>query len=181
MSRQKIVSISRNRLEFNSMDKIFQRIIDNNLADFKGLKVDASIPVPEHIINGIIELALQENKSIDYCLVSIGGENRVTVNLKTPLWPWPLKLKLRLFKLVDLTSSPKIRAFLENYLLLGRMGSFLKALPNGINIRGDQVIVDIKSFLQDPEQERILDLIKSAEIQTEEGKAIINVRIEVGG
>ncbi len=163
------------------MDKIFQRIIDNNFSDFRGLTADASIPVPDYIINEIVEALLQGNKSIDYCQVSIGGENRVTVNLKTPLWPWPLKLKLRLFKLVDLMSSPKIRAFLENYLLLGRMGSFLKALPNGINIRGDQVIVDIKSFLQDPEQERILDLIKSAEIQTEEGKAIINVRIEVGG
>ena len=93
--------------------------------------------------------------------------------------PWPLDLKLKLFRSVDLARSPRIRASLENNLLLGKLGSFFKALPEGIKLYGDQVVVDIGSFLRTPEQRRMLDLIKSAEINTEEGKLILDVKIRV--
>src|SRR5262245_43449484 len=47
-----------NQLECESMDKIFRKIIDNNFSDLKGTIVDASIPVPQYLINEIIEAAL---------------------------------------------------------------------------------------------------------------------------
>ena len=161
------------------MDEIFQKIIDNNFADLKGLAVDASIPVPQLLINEIVETALQDDKNIEYCQVSIGEQNRVSVKLKTTLWPWPLDLKMRLFKSVDLARSPRIRASLENNLLLGKLGSFFKALPAGVKLYGNQVVLDIESFLSTPEQKKILDLIKSAEINTEEGKVILDVKIRI--
>ena len=161
------------------MDEISQKIIDSNFSDLKGLTVDASIPVPQYIVNEIIEAGLQGNKNIEYCHVSIGEQNRVAVKLKTTMLPWPLDLKLKLFKSVDLARSPRIRASLENNLLLGKLGSFFKALPKGINLYGNQVVVDIESFLSTPEQKKFLDLIKSAEINTEEGKVILDVKIKV--
>ena len=162
------------------MDEIFQKIIDNNFSDLKGLTVDASIPVPQNIINEIIEAALQGNKNIEYCRMSIGEQNRVAVKLKTTMLPWPLDLKLKLFKSVDLARSPRIRASLENNLLLGKLGSFFKALPEWIKLYGDQVVIDIGSFLRTPEQKRILDLIKSAEINTQDGKLILDFKVKVG-
>jgi len=161
------------------MDDIFRKVIDNNLSDLAGLTVDASIPVPEDIVNEVIEVKLQGNKNINYCRVSISGENRVSVNLKTPLWPWPLNLKLRLFRSVELSGSPKIRAFLENNMLLGKLGSLFKALPEGINLYENQIVVDVGSFLPGPEQQRMLDLVKSVEIRTEEAKIIFDVKAEV--
>ncbi len=160
------------------MDEIFQKIIDNKFSDLEGLTVDASIPIPEYIINEIIALALQGSKNIEYCRVSIGGQNRVSVKLKTTLWPWPLDLKLRLFKLVDLARSPRIRSSLENNLLLGKLGSFFKALPEGIKLYGNQVVLDVRSFLPTQGQ-KYLDLVKSAEINTEEGKVILDIKIKV--
>ena len=161
------------------MDAIFQRIVENNFADLEGLTVHASVPVPQHIINEIVGAALQGNKNIDSCLVSIGEQNLVSVKLKTPLWPWPINLKLRLEKSVDLAGSPKIRASLENNVLLGKLGAFFKALPDWVNINGNQVMIDVGSFLQTPEQKQILDLIKSIEIRTEEGRAIFDVKLKV--
>jgi hypothetical protein len=161
------------------MDEIFQKIIDNNFSDLKGLAADASIPVPQNIINEIIEAALQGNKNIESCRVSIGGQNRITVKLKTTILPWPLDLRLKLFKSVDLARSPRIRASLENNLLLGKLGSIFKALPEGIKLYDSQVVVDIGAFLSTPEQRRILGLIKSAEINTEEGKLILDVHVRV--
>jgi hypothetical protein len=163
------------------MDTIFQKIIDNNFSDLKGAIVNASVPVPEYLINEIIEAALQGNRNIESCQVSIHGQNRVSANVKTTLLPWSLNLKLKLDNSVDFASfsSPKVRAWLENNILLGRLGSFFNALPEGIKLYGNQVVIDIGSFLKTSEQRRMLDLVKSVEISTEEGKMILDVRIEV--
>ena len=161
------------------MDEIFRKLIDNNLSDLVGLTADASIPVPEYIVNEIIESTLRGNKKIKKCRVSIYGQNKISVNLKTPLWLWPINLKLKLERSVDITSSPKIRALLENNVLLGKLGSLFKALPNGVNMQGDQVIIDVQSLLDTPDQRKILDLIKSVEIRTESGKVIFDIKIKV--
>jgi hypothetical protein len=163
------------------MDKIFQKIIDNNFSDLKGTIVNASVPMPEYLISEIIEAALQGNRNIESCQVSIHGQNRVSANVKTTLLPWSLNLKLRLGNSIDFASfsSPKIRAWLENNRLLGRLGSFFNALPEGVKLYGEQLVLDIGSFLQTPEQKRMLNLVKSVGMSTEEGKLILDVKIEV--
>jgi hypothetical protein len=170
-----------NRLEFDSMDKIFQRIIDNNFSDLKGTTVEATVPVPEYLINEIIEAALRGNKNVEACRVSIHGQNQVSANIKTALLPWSLNLKLKLDHSVDFASfsSPKIRAWLENNVLLGRLGAFFNMLPEGIKLYGEQIVLDIGSFLQTPEQKRMLNLVKSVEMSTSEGILILDVKIEI--
>jgi hypothetical protein len=160
------------------MDVIFQRWIDNNFSELPGLRMNAIVPVAEQLVNELISVSLQETKNIEYCRLSIGGQNWVTANIKTSLWPWPFSLKLKLFKEVDFSGSPKIRAFLENHVLLGRLGTLFKALPDGIMLYEDQVSLDIGSFLQTPEQKRYLDLVKAVEISTEAGRIIFDVKIE---
>ena len=163
------------------MDKVFQAIIDNNFSDFKGMTADLSIPVPQSTINEIIEAALQKNKNIESCEVSIHGQNRVSVNLKTTVLPWPLNLKLKLDNSVDLASysSPKIRAWLENNQLLGSLGSFFNVLPEGVKLYGEQVVLDLGAFLRVSEYRRLLDLVKFVGIKTEENKFIFDVKIRV--
>jgi hypothetical protein len=163
------------------MDKIFQKIINNNFSDLKGAVIDASIPVAEHLINEIIRAALQGDKNIESCRVSVHEQNRIHVNLKTTLLPWSLDLKLKLDDSVDFASfsSPKIRAWLENNILLGRVGSFFNVLPGWVKLYGEQVVLDIGAFLQTPEQKRMLDLVKSVGIKTKEGNVILDLKIEV--
>src|SRR5688572_27638478 len=113
------------------MDKIFQKIIRNNFSDLKGTTVDASVPVPQSLINELIAEVLKGNKSIASVQASIHAQNKVSFDVKTNLLPWPLNLKLKVDKSVDFASysSPKIRAWLENNRLFGSLGSFLNALP----------------------------------------------------
>jgi len=163
------------------MDKIFQKIINNNFSDLKGTTVDASVPVPESLINEIIAAAIRGNKNIKSCKVSIHGQNLVSANVKTTLLPWSLNLKMKLDKSVDFESfsSPKIRGWLENNILLGKLGALFNLLPDGIKLYGNQIVIDIAAFLPAPEQRRMLGLVKSAKIRTEEDKVIFGVRAEV--
>ena len=164
------------------MDKVFKKIIDNNFSDLRGTTVDASIPVPQYLINELITETLRGNKNIASVRVSVHTQNRISLDAKTNLLPWPLNLKLKLDKSVDLASysSPKIRAWMENNLLLGSLGSLFNALPEGIKLYGDQVVIDLGAFLRTPEQKRLLSLVKSVGIRTEEGKIILDAKIEVG-
>ena len=162
------------------MEKTFRRFIDNNFSDLKGTIIQASVPVSTSLINELLPLVLQGNKTIESGQVSIHPQNKISITLKTTLIPWPLNLKLTLDRSVDLASfsSPKLRAWLENNILLGRLGALFNALPEGVKLYGNQVVIDLGIFLK-PEQRRLLDLVKSAQISTEEGKLILDVKIEV--
>jgi hypothetical protein len=159
------------------MDKFFTRLLETDFSALAGLRVDASIPVPEGLINELVQLELRGNKNISACQITIHPENRATVNLRTAMWPWPLNLKLKLFGAVDLSNSPKVRAFLENNVLLGKLGALFKVLPAGIALYNDQVTVDLDHFLP-PEYKKFLPLVKSVDIRTEESKLILDVKIE---
>ncbi len=164
-----------------AVNEILQKIINNGFADLDGLAVDASIPVPQQMINEIIEAVLQGNQNIEYCRVSIGEENRISVKVKTTRWPWPINLKVWIFRSVDPAPSPKIRVLLENNVLLGKLGSFFKVLPEGVKLYGEQIVIDVGSFLQTEQQRKFLDLVKSMEIRTEKGKLIFDVQIRIDG
>jgi hypothetical protein len=164
------------------MDQIIQKIIQNNFYDLPGAAVDASIPVPQRLINELIAEALKGNKNIASVQMAIHPQNRISLDIKTTMLPWPLNLRLKLDRAVDLASysSPKIRAWLENNRLLGSLGSVLNVLPEGIKLYGDQVVIDLGAFLRTSEQKQLLHLVKSVGIRTEEGRVILDVKAEVG-
>lgn len=160
------------------MDKLFQRLIDGDLADLSGLTMDATITVTEPLANEIVILALEGNPQVEYCRVQIRPANKITLNVKSPHWPWPFNIKLKLFGSVDLTHAPTIRAFMENNVFLGKLGSLFKVLPDGIHFYEDQIAVDLGMFLNSREQKMLLGLIRAAEIRTEEGRILIAIAIQ---
>jgi len=162
------------------MDKLFQKIIANNFSDFAGLVADATIPVPEYLINELVAEFLRGNKNVTSCRIQVEPENLFVVNLRTPLFPLTFNLKLRLDRAVDFKDSPKIRARLENNALLGTLGSFFSnVLPPGIKMDGNQIVVDLGSFLRTPQEKRLLELVKSAEIHTVERVVVLDVKVRV--
>jgi hypothetical protein len=137
--------------------------------------------VSEALINEIIQAALKGNKTIQSIRIAVHPHNKVSAGVKTTLLPWSFNLRLKLDKFVDFASypSPKLRAWMENNHWLGSLGSLFNALPEGIKLYGDQVVVDLGAFVQTPEHRQMLALVKSVDIRTEEGNAILDVRMEV--
>jgi hypothetical protein len=161
------------------MQEILQRLIRDNFLELGGLSIQASIPLPEHLLNEFIAEAVRGNKNITGCRVSIFSQNRVSIDLKTPLWPWPVNLKLRLEDSVDLSDSLKIKASLENHGLLRKLGSALNVFPDEIKLNGDQLVINIGSLLVGTEYEKMPDLIQSIGIMTESARIFLDVKIEV--
>ena len=62
------------------MDEIIQRLVRDGFSELAGLRLDASIPVPERLVNEVIGKAIQGNRNISYCRVSISHQNRISVN-----------------------------------------------------------------------------------------------------
>lgn len=164
------------------MEEIFRKLIASDLSDIAGLTVDASIPVPQSLINELIEAALQGDRTIRSCQVSIHEQNRVSIRLKTNMLPWSVNLRLKLDAIVDFASfsSPKVRMWLENNHLLSSLGSFFNALPRWAKLYGDQIVIDLGFFLRAPEQKELFALLKSIGIRTEERRVIFDVKLEVG-
>lgn len=163
------------------MERVFQRLLDKNFSELSGAVLDATIPVPQTLINEIAAAALVGNKNLSSLAILVHPQNRLSMNVKTSLLPWPLNLKLKLDNSVDLASysSPKIRAWLENNRLLGSLGSLFNVLPEGVKLYGNQIVIDLGSFLQRPEQKRLLGLVRSVDIRTAESKLILDVKIRV--
>lgn len=163
------------------MEEILRKVIDNHFADLAGLRVDASIPMSQTLVNEIVQAALRGQETIKSFEVDLHEQNRVSVRLKTSSLPWTLNLKLKLDGAVDFASfsPPKVRAWLENHRWLAGLGSFFHALPAWARLYGSQLVIDLGYFVRSPEQKKLLDLIKSVGIRTEEGKAILDLKIEV--
>ncbi len=163
------------------MEAIFQRIIGNDFADLAGLRAQASIPLSEQLVNEILAATLPGDGTIRSFYASIHADNRVSVDLKTNLLPWRLHLRLKLDRSVDYASfdSPKLRMWLENNRLVGRLGSLFHALPEWARLYGNQLVVDLGVFAQTPRQRKLLELVKSVEVATEEGQVILILGIQV--
>ena len=159
------------------MDTLFERLSKLDDSELAGFVVNASITIPESLINEIVAAELGESKMVSYCRLSIEPKNRVDVHLKTTLWPWPLTLKLRLFRSIDLSHSFTIRAFLENHVLLAKFGSLLNALPSEIRFYRDQVSVDIEALIKESHQKRFLDLLREVNIQTDAGQVTLDLQM----
>jgi hypothetical protein len=158
------------------MDKIFQRLFENNFSELPGFNVEASVPIPESLVNEMIGVTLRGNKSITYCRASIHQDNRVIADVKSPLLPWTLHLRMKLFHSIDFTDPPKLRAFLENNLLLGKLGSLFRALPKGVTLYNNQLALDVETFTP-PEHRHLLALVRSVDIQTDEGQVILKIKL----
>lgn len=161
------------------MENILRKLTESNFSDLAGLIINASIPLSEGLINEVIADALLGNKNISSLRISIFSQNRISADLKTVVWPWPINLKLQVESPRDFADSPKIKTRLENHGLLGKLGAALNALPNGIQMNDDQLIIDIAAFLTTPQQRQLLDLIQSLEITTKSGEIILDVKIRV--
>ena len=71
------------------MHKIFQRIIHTNFSELRGATIHASVPLSQSLIDELLAEALKGNKNVASIQASIHAQNRISLDVKTTVLPWP--------------------------------------------------------------------------------------------
>ena len=168
------------------MEKLVERYINSGFSDFKGLSIDAKIPVTEGVLNEAVHESLVGNDSVQHLWISIREQNTLNVDLRVR---WGLLAKTFRFdasvgKEIDFQTTPKLTISLSGSgLSLGILArianSVLGVLPKGIDIVGRVIEVDIETMLSDRGLDYLMPRVKLVRIETVPEELILSLRVEV--
>jgi hypothetical protein len=155
-------------------------------ADLAGSEGHAAIRVSERLLNTIIGHRLQGSTSIRELHVSPRAGNRlgVRVVLAKSFLP-PISLEVLIDKQPALPGDPVLGLTLSGMggllRFAGPVAGFLKALPPGVRMEGDRVLVDIRAALAPHGLTSVLHYVEEVLVATEEGRLLILFKASVRG
>jgi hypothetical protein len=155
--------------------------------DISGASLAGEIPIGEALINRLIAKRLERHTHIASVVVTIrdGDEALVRVEPRARLIP-SVPIVVRIDRQPDLPRDPTLRlrwsipAAGPLALVAGTIAGYLKALPEGIQVDGDVVVVDLRVLLRARGLEEVLELVRRAAIHTRPGALIVQLEAGLG-
>ena len=154
--------------------------------DLAGSEGQGAIRVSERLLNTILAGQLSGSASIRELRVSprVGNRFGVRIVLAKSFIP-PISLDVLIDKQPSLPGDPVLGFTLSGMggllRFAGPVAGFLKALPPGVRMEGDRVLVDIRAVLARQGLTTLLDYIKDIAVGTEEGRLVVAVAAGVRG
>ena len=172
------------------MDPRFERIFtEQQSLGFQGLSGSAfsgTIRIADALLNACIAAALPADGIVRTMTAASREGNRVDakVTLARPSFLPPMTVQLAIERQPALPADPVLvlRVAGGAGSLLKLTSSFVRraaALPPGIAIDGDRVLVDIRGLLQGRGQAQLLDFAQQIVVTTEEGRLAVEVQARV--
>lgn len=169
------------------MVKLFNKYREHGFSEFKGLRIDVTIPITEVVLNEAAQDILgTRNENVQHVWISIRDQNTLNVDLRVR---WGLLAKTFNFdaivdEKIDFEVSPKLMISLSGSGLplgiLARIAdSIFGVLPEGVNIVGRIIEVNVSTMLSGRGLHDLIPLMKVAHIETISEKLILRLRIEV--
>jgi hypothetical protein len=172
------------------VDPRFERIFtEQQSLGFQGLSGSAfsgTIRIADALLNACIAAALPADGIVRTMTAASREDNRVDakVTLARPSFLPPMTVQLAIERQPALPADPVLvlRVAGGAGSLLKLTSSFVRraaALPPGIAIDGDRVLVDIRGLLQGRGQAQLLDFAQQIVVTTEEGRLAVEVQARV--
>jgi hypothetical protein len=172
------------------VDPRFERIFtEQQSLGFQGLSGSAfsgTIRIADALLNACIAAALPADGIVRTMTAASREGNRVDakVTLARPSFLPPMTVQLAIERQPALPADPVLvlRVAGGAGSLLKLTSSFVRraaALPPGIAIDGDRVLVDIRGLLQGRGQAQLLDFAQQIVVTTEEGRLAVEVQARV--
>jgi hypothetical protein len=176
----------RTRISWASVDllALFAAQERNGFADLAGSDGQLLIKVSEPLLNTIITDLLQKSTAIRELQVKPRAGNKLGVRLALakPSFLPPISLDVTIDKQPSLPDDPVLGVTLSGLGGLAKFaGGFLKSLPPGVRMDGNQVFIDIRAALAANGLTSILDYLKDVAVGTEEGRLIVVFNVGVRG
>jgi hypothetical protein len=153
--------------------------------DFAGSELHASIPISDRLLNAIVARTLPPNGAVRDLLVRSDPGDRISVKitLARPSFLPPIPVTLLIHEQPRLPERPVLilRLTLARALLkLVERALQVVALPPGISLVEDRVLVDIRQLLAVRGLDEPLRYLSDLQVHTQPGAVVVTVRAGVG-
>lgn len=165
---------------------VLEDVISRDLEDFQGAHVTGTIPVTEHLINAALRDALfRRSGRIDEIEVRILQGNRLQFGVRVTIGPFTKWFRPEL--IVDseaLWSDAPILLFTITKSHYGAAARLIEtfaagALPPGVYISNNQVVVDFRSLPWTQNYSRLFKHLKRLQVATEPQVIWIDFELQV--
>jgi hypothetical protein len=153
---------------------------------FTGAHVAAFVPVSAAVVDEFIARTLPESAPVSDIQIEPQAENTIRVRLRiarAPLIP-PLTVTLLIERQPQFPDSPilVLRLASSGLTVLARAANrFFEALPPGVRMENDELLVDFAELLRQRGAADWLRYIQALEITTAPGAVLVSVRASILG
>ena len=159
---------------------------DRGFSDFAGASAVLTLPIADRLLNDAMTEALPPSAPVrDVQLTSRSG-NRIGVRFRIGAASFlpPFNLTLVIERQPDLPRSAVLVLRMEMGGLLSLAGPalrFLDALPPGVQVEKDLILVDLATLLAQRGLGELLEYAEEVQITTTEGSLVVGLRAHVPG
>jgi hypothetical protein len=167
-----------------NLANLFQAQRAAGFPEFEGAHVAAFIPIAAALLNDVIAGALPADAPISAVQIEPQADNVIRVRLRIsrmPIIP-PLSVTLLIDRQPQLPHDPVLvlRLASSGLTMIARGAArFLDALPSGLSLEDDRVLVNIAELLRARGQGEWLRYLRGLEITTAPGVMLVSIRASV--
>jgi hypothetical protein len=165
----------------NPIVRILERQQAIGFEDLRGAEVSATVPISERLLNELIRESLPDSVPVrDLHVAPVSGD-RFVVRARVGSLSFlpPLKVTVLIDRQPELPLSPVLVLKLESGALMALAAPVLRsiaALPPGVVIDRDRVLVDIAKLLEQRGLADYLAFIQRLEVHTADGAVLATLR-----
>ena len=161
--------------------RLFRRQLDTGFADLRGAEGAFTIPISERLLNDVLSQILPRSGGVRdlYIAPEAGDRFQVRLRLASPSFLPPIRLRIAIDRQPELPTSAVVVLRLERTGLLTLAGPVLRlmnALPEGVAVREDRILVDLRTMLERYHFAPYLEYVSELRVNTVEGAVVLAVR-----
>ena len=161
--------------------RLFHRQQASGFEDLRGAEASLTLPVSERLLNEVIAESLPPSAPVRELHVRPQAGDRFAVRARVGSLSWlpAITLGVAIDRQPDLPSSPVLILRLETSGLSALAGAalrFLNALPPGIRMEADRIVVDVAKLLDARGLGRYLAYVNELRVNTVDGAVVIFIR-----
>lgn len=153
--------------------------------DLAGARLAAFLPVSDRLINEIVARDLPQGAPVSEVTVEALPENRIAVRARLARMPMlpAVKMTFTIIRQPTLPDDPVLVLQMGASGLMSLAGpalKFLDALPPGITVEGDRLLVNIRALLAARGLDWLLHYVVDLQVTTAAGVVLISTDAQVG-
>lgn len=164
--------------------RIVEQLRASRFADLGGMRLGASIPIAESLLNDVVTALLPPSAHVAGLSVHPQRGNRIAVRAKLARVEFlpPLNVTLEIERQPELPDGPLVLRLLSLPGLISLLGPSLPVaarLPPGVRMDKDRIYVDLKALADSQGLADLLPLLSQIRIVTDDGKLIVELDVRV--